>query len=161
VLDAPSPKYGLPVLLLAGVATFPLVAFLAVRLAFHRPTLDIQANARPAPVAANVQPRPQPPQPPAPEPQSAPTAAVELPAPTVATSPAVGPIVTALPQEKVKPPPPKVQSIIFHPTRPSALINGRVAFLGDRIPEGEVVAISQNSVTVIAANETNVLTLAQ
>jgi len=92
VLDAPSPKYGLPVLLLAGVATFPLVAFLAVRLVLHRPSLDIQANASPAPVTANVQPTtttttP----PPAPEPQSAPTVAVELPAPTAATSPAIPP----------------------------------------------------------------------
>ena len=178
---APRPKFGLPVLLLAGVAVFPLLAFLGVRMALHHGDgSDILANAASAAhVATPVQPSqpaPPPAAPPpaaAPEPQSAPEVAEShTPAPAAQTpsvSPAATPTPapagatahTAPPTEATPPPAPKLQSIVFAPNNPSAMINGRVAFVGDKLPEGKVVAISLKSVTLNAGSETIVLTLSE
>lgn len=180
---APRAKFGLPVLLLVGVALFPIVAFLVVRMALHGDSSDIQANASAAHIAAPVQPSQPAPPPAAPPPAAAPPAAAPEPqnAPAVAEShtpapaatqtpsvspaasptptPAGGPSHTALPTEAT--PPPKLQSIVFAPNNPSAMINGRVAFVGDKLPEGKVVAISLKSVTLNAGSETIVLTLSE
>ena len=57
------------------------------------------------------------------------------------------------------PPPLKLQGIVYNPTRPSALINGRVIFLGDRVREYRVLAIHRDEVLLAGAGQTNVLSL--
>ena len=53
----------------------------------------------------------------------------------------------------------KLQGIIYNPSRPSALINGRVIFLGDRVREYRVMAIRRDEVVLAEAGRTNVLSL--
>lgn len=65
----------------------------------------------------------------------------------------------ARPVVETRPPPPRLQGIIFHPTRPSAVLNGRLVFVGERLGEWRVTAIDARSVTVVAAGQTNVLEL--
>jgi hypothetical protein len=57
------------------------------------------------------------------------------------------------------PPLPKLQGIFYRPDRPSALLNGRTVFVGGRSGEFLVLAITQTSVTVTRAGQTNVLEL--
>ena len=59
------------------------------------------------------------------------------------------------------PPPLKLQAVVYNPKRPSAMINGKTLFLGDRIREFRLVAIRQDSATLVAAGLTNVLTLSE
>jgi hypothetical protein len=59
------------------------------------------------------------------------------------------------------PPPPKLQGIVFNPKRPSALIDGRTVFLGDRFGQFRVVAITPQTVTLAGAGVTNVLSFAE
>ena len=60
------------------------------------------------------------------------------------------------------PPPawPKLQGIVYRPDRPSALLNGKTILVGGRSGDFLVVAITQQSVTVVRAGQTNVLSLA-
>lgn len=51
-------------------------------------------------------------------------------------------------------PPLKLQSIVFNPRSPSALINGRVVFVGDRVREFHVAAIRRAEV-VLTGVQTN------
>jgi hypothetical protein len=60
-----------------------------------------------------------------------------------------------------EPPALKLQGIVFHPTRPSAVISGKTVFIGDKAGDFRVTAIGRDSVTVVSATETNVLTFAQ
>jgi hypothetical protein len=53
----------------------------------------------------------------------------------------------------------RLQAIVFHPTRPSAIVTGRSVFVGDRVGEFRVVAIHRESVMLAGAGQTNVLTL--
>lgn len=55
----------------------------------------------------------------------------------------------------------RLQSIIYNPRRPSALINGRIVFIGDRFGELRVVQISRNTVTMVGLGTTNLLDLLQ
>ena len=57
------------------------------------------------------------------------------------------------------PPPLKLQSIVFNPSRPSAMINGRIVFVGDRIRELRVMAIHRDDVLLVGAGSTNLLSL--
>ena len=59
----------------------------------------------------------------------------------------------------VQPPPLKLQSIVYSPTRPSAMINGRVVFLGERLREYRVQAIHRDDVVLVATGRTNILSL--
>ena len=60
-------------------------------------------------------------------------------------------------------PPPKpvlrLQGIVVHPTRPSAVINGKTVFVGDKVADKRVLAIDADTVTLTGSGETNVLTL--
>jgi len=61
-------------------------------------------------------------------------------------------------------PPPKLaplrlQAIIFNPKRPSALISGKTLFIGDKLGDSRVVAIDQESATLVGGGRTNVLSL--
>lgn len=57
------------------------------------------------------------------------------------------------------PPALKLQSIVYNPRRPSAMINGRVIFLGDKVREYRVMAIRRDEVMLVGAGQTNVLSL--
>lgn len=56
-------------------------------------------------------------------------------------------------------PPLKLQGITYNPSRPSAMISGRVIFLGDRVREYRVMAIGRNEVVLAEGGRTNVLSL--
>lgn len=58
-----------------------------------------------------------------------------------------------------KTPPLRLQAIVFNPKRPSALINGKTVFVGDKLESSRVVAIDQESATIVGAGKTNVLTM--
>ena len=60
-----------------------------------------------------------------------------------------------------KPPPLKLQAILLNPTHPSAMISGKTLFIGDKIGELRLVAIKQESATLVGAGLTNILTLPQ
>jgi cytoskeletal protein RodZ len=81
----------------------------------------------------------------------------------VPTTNAQGPALAAEnappPEAAPKPAPLKLQGIIFHPTRPSVVINGKLLFVGDPLGEWRVMAIDSRSVTLVGAGKTNVLTL--
>jgi hypothetical protein len=58
-----------------------------------------------------------------------------------------------------KPVLPKLQAIVFSRTRPSVMVSGKTLFVGDKLNGLRVAAIDQESVTLIGAGQTNVLTL--
>jgi hypothetical protein len=58
-----------------------------------------------------------------------------------------------------KPAPPKLQGIVFNPRRPSAVINGRTLFIGDRFGEFRVRGITHDTVVLVGGGKTNVLSL--
>jgi hypothetical protein len=58
-----------------------------------------------------------------------------------------------------KPAPLRLQGIVYTPNHSSAVINGKSLFVGDRIRDLRVVAISRNSVTLSAGTQKQVLTL--
>jgi hypothetical protein len=56
----------------------------------------------------------------------------------------------------------KLQSLFYRAKNPSAVINGKTLFIGDRVAEAHVVAIDKDSATIVTAKgETKVLELAQ
>ncbi len=55
----------------------------------------------------------------------------------------------------------KLQGILYQPPHPAAMIGGRTLFVGDKLGEWRVVAISQESATLVNAGQTNLLTLPQ
>jgi hypothetical protein len=85
-----------------------------------------------------------------------PTTDSNAPAPTTDGNHAVG-----ASQTPPKPAPLKLQSIVYNPTRPSAMINGRVLFVGEKIGGFRVTAITEDSATLVGTGQTNVLNLAQ
>jgi hypothetical protein len=54
---------------------------------------------------------------------------------------------------------PKLQGIVYRPDRPSALLNGKTVLIGARSGEFLVVAITRQSVALVRAGQTNVLSL--
>ncbi|HEX5220315.1 MAG TPA: hypothetical protein VFZ59_12160 [Verrucomicrobiae bacterium] len=71
------------------------------------------------------------------------------------------PVVTNVQPEIVEPPKPelKLQGIFFSPTRPSAVVNDRTVYVGDRVSGLHVRAITPQAVVLTSATETNVLSL--
>lgn len=57
------------------------------------------------------------------------------------------------------PAPLKLQSIVFNPRRPSAMINGRIVFVGDRIRDLRVMSIHREDVLLVGGGNTNLLSL--
>jgi hypothetical protein len=129
----------------------------------------------PAPPVTAVSPAPAP-QPvieaaPAPTraPKAAPTNGTEIAAaPLSLDSPSVAAPeegVTHTPAATDAPPPkprlPKLQGILFSPTRPCAMISGKTLCVGDKIEDLRIAAITPESVTLIGAGQTNVLSLAR
>ena len=56
-------------------------------------------------------------------------------------------------------PEPKLQGILFIPTQPSAIVDGKTVFVGSRVGEFRVTAISKNDVTLKNGTETKILRL--
>jgi hypothetical protein len=163
----------LPVVL--GVLAL-LVLFLVWQMAQQRGSLQVAASqAAPAPAASAQTPPAEPV--PVPEtapgspdaPAAAPSAAAETNEPsaavvTSANSPAAAEpseagTNAALAPEPPKPAPLKLQGIVFSATRPSAVVSGRTLFVGSRIQNLRVAAITSDSVTLLGPGQTNVLTL--
>jgi hypothetical protein len=63
-------------------------------------------------------------------------------------------------QQAPKLPPLVLQGVVYNPKRPSAVISGKSLFIGDRIRDFRVVAITVETATLVSARQTNVLTLA-
>lgn len=57
------------------------------------------------------------------------------------------------------PAPLKLQSIIFNPKRPSAMINGRILSVGDHLREFRVMSIRRDDVLLVGPGSTNLLSL--
>jgi hypothetical protein len=56
--------------------------------------------------------------------------------------------------------PPRLQGISYNPTRPSAIINGNTLFVGEKVADWTVTAISNEHVTLQDNNgQTNILSL--
>ena len=130
--------------------------------AVHARTIETAQPAPPTVVAPAQIPAPQTvvvnPQPPF-APAAQPAVAVPIP-PQPAPSNAQ-PVVVA-PAQPVVPPPPafKLQSIFYRAKSPSAVINGKTLYIGDRVGTAHVVAITQESATIVTADgETKVLEL--
>ena len=98
------------------------------------------AKAEPAPGGAAI-----------PTPVAAP---VEVETNSVAAAP-----VAAVPPEPPKPAPLKLQSIMFNPSRPSAVVSGKFLLVGDKVQGFRVTAIEQEMVTLVGNGQTNVLSL--
>ena len=135
-LPAPSPK---PVEIAAAPA----------------PVAPKATEITPTPPLANAEPKPSPPVSTA-QPAPVPVAAA------VAATNVVGdlaPAAATLAPEAPPKPALKLNGIFFHPTRPSAIINGKSVFVGDRAGEFRVVAIDRESVTLVGGGATNILSL--
>lgn len=74
---------------------------------------------------------------------------------------APAPTVVAPAAQPPTPAPLKLQAIFFSPTRPSAIISGKTVFVGDNIRSFQVRKIEPETVTLVGAMQTNVLSLAQ
>ncbi len=122
------------------------------------------ATTEPAPVASSVPERQVTPAP------AKPTAAKAgaLPTNSVAATPQSSALVTNTPLSSSpnvlipQPEPLKLQAVIYNPRRPSAIINGRTLFIGDRCGEMRVVRINPDSAVLAGrGGVTNVLRLSQ
>jgi cytoskeletal protein RodZ len=63
------------------------------------------------------------------------------------------------PAPQPKPTPLRLQAIVYNPKRPSALISGKTVFIGDKLGDARVVAIDQDSATLVGTGKTNILSL--
>jgi len=103
---------------------------------------SLQVEARPITEAAPADPPPAP--------------LLEEPAAAPAITPAEA-ITNALPAVAEL----KLQGIFFNPRRPSAVVNGKTVYVGDRVSGFHVFAITPATVTLGTANQTNVLSLSE
>ena len=135
-----------------------------------QPTLTPQPASPPAAVtapapASQPSPLPQAEVYPTPAPGVVDTLAAIDSATSVSPAPAKEPENEATHSEAISPPPqPKpaplrLQAIVFNPKRPSALISGKTLFIGDKLGDARVVAIDQDSATLVGAGKTNILSL--
>ncbi len=92
-----------------------------------------------------------------------PTDAAETPASEATATPTTTPSPPPAEPDAVVPAPAplalKLQAIVYHPSRASAAINGKVLFVGDRLSGWRVTAITPEEVTLVSEGRTNVLTL--
>ena len=127
------------IVLLLAVAGF----FIGLSLSKHTPPVAALATA-PA-----ITPEPLPIQP---------AESVSNSTPVVTNTPSVSNEVADVPPPP-PPPEPKLQGILFDPTRPCAIVDGTTVFVGDRAGEFRVTAISKDKVTLKSGTETKVLRL--
>jgi len=86
-----------------------------------------------------------------------PKPAVVSPPPTVTIAPVAPPAASTL----APPATPKLNGIFFNPTRPTAIVNNKLVSTGSRVGVFTVLAITQNSVTLVGGGQTNVLSLSE
>ena len=125
--------------LVPGIIVLLLAAGIFAGLSLFKPT-PLTANAIPATNSLTVSTVPKP-----------------VVVPAVATNVAANTTVVAV--TPPTPPEPKLQGILFAATRPCAIVSGQTVFVGDRINEFHVVAISRDRVTLRSKTETRVLSL--
>lgn len=156
---AQTAKQGIGIVLPVGIILIVLIGVAVVWLIRPKP-VPIQAAVAPRPAAVN----------PVPETRLQPTppaSAVAIPAPAPSAAPAVAarPVEPApvAPVTVTTPPPPalKLQAIFFSPGHSSAIISGKTVRAGDTLKGFRVVAVTENSATLISATETNVMVLEQ
>ena len=116
------------------------------------PALRVEASAS----QQQIPPRTNTPQP---APKPTPPVTVVEPAIAPATIENLEPAVAA--SEALKPAPLKLQGIFFNPKNPSAVVNGKTVYLGERVAGFFVLAMSPSSVTFANATVTNVLSLSE
>jgi hypothetical protein len=111
---------------------------------------------------------PAPPAPPVADPAPPTPSKVEPPTTTdssepPAATPAVADATPPTPDIPAAPPKPvlRLQSIVFDPAHPSAMINGKIVFLGDKVGEFRISAITQTSATLFNSSQTNTLELGE
>jgi hypothetical protein len=181
------PRHGLSLMLPAILGVVALLALLIIwQLTQKRgTTAPTEVNVKPAPVvqvtpATQAAPAPLAPAPEvpalAPQPKPVPEAVSSTPPVTntvVALATNAAPTAVAVQESEVTnapvviaPPPPKptplrLQAIVFSPTRPSAMVSGRTLFIGDKLGEFRVKGIDKDSLTLVSAGQTNVLTLSE
>src|SRR5258706_9109767 len=159
VEPGPTVRRGVGLLLPAVLALIALVGLLFVWELAHKngstnpqPELVARAASTPptaAPLAASQ---------PSSVPETAPAApAVAAPDPVEAAPSSVA----DEPPVPPKPAPLRLQGIVFNPARPSAMINGKTVFVGEKVGEFRVGAITKNSATLISGSQTNLLELAE
>ena len=124
-------------------------------------------SPNPPPVAVAQPPRVS--RPPAPA-NPPPAVASSTPAPAAAVPPPAAPapavpadsglsVVTPTAVEEIPQSLPRLQAVVSHPTRPSAIIGGKSLFVGDRLGDLCLIAVGRASVTVTINGRTNVLLL--
>jgi len=62
-----------------------------------------------------------------------------------------------VPVEPPKPVVPRLQGVLYNPAHPSAVINGKSVFVGEKFAQFRVTAITRDSATLVSATETKVL----
>ena len=87
------------------------------------------------------------------------TAAPTQPANSAVSAPPQTTSVDAVAAAAPAPAPMKLQSIIYDLQNPSAMINGKLLFVGDSFGELRVEAIRRNGVTLVGGGKTNLLSL--
>lgn len=161
-------------IVLAAVALLALVAVWQIAHRSNSPDqkLALAPAVEPNQAASTESPTTPVPAPPA-KPMMAPaTQSTPAPAPALANAATTEPVApsttvaatNAAPAvEPAAPPPPplKLQGVVYNPRRPSAVISGRTLFIGDRIRDFRVVAIGQDSATLVGAGQTNLLSLSE
>ena len=138
-----------------------LILFLVWELAQTNAATKQPGSSRPSELVARAASRPSTPATPAVSPAlpATPTTSESAPAaPVVATTDSK---VTDDAPAPAKPAPLRLQAIVFDPAHPSAMINGKTVFIGEKVGEFRVGAISRNSATLINAGQTNILELAE
>jgi hypothetical protein len=121
-----------------------------------------QKNGPALRVEASVSQQQLPPRTNAPQPAPKPTPPVTVVEPASA-APALVEILepAAAAAEPLKSAPLRLQGIFFNPKNPSAVVNGRTVYLGERVAGFFVLAMSPSSVTFANATVTNVLSLSE
>ncbi len=127
-----------------------------------RPTVTLEPNvsavSKPTPPSPTVQAAPPEKAGIAISPVSESTAPASLDAKETVQNSSAAPEVAPAP---LKPAPLRLQALVWNPARPSALVNGKTLFTGDKFADMRVLAITQESVTLAGGGHTNVLTLEQ
>jgi cytoskeletal protein RodZ len=173
--SAPGLLWPIAVALLVVMVGAGVIWFAVARAGAKKPVANVpsskpatQAAVATKPIPSATQPKPAPVVTPnsslAPSPvlTPAPAPAPAVVPPAVEASPVVAPLAaTNVPAVAAEAPPPlpKLQGIFYRPDRPSALLSGKTILIGGRSGEFLVVAITQQSVTVVRAGQTNVLSM--
>lgn len=98
-----------------------------------------------------------------PLPVAAPNPVISEPAAIPPVQQVVVEVVTNVPAVQIAAPAPvtRLQAIFFDASRPSAIVNGKTVFVGSRIGDFRVAAITRENVKLVSPSETNSFTLGE